>query len=324
MLLRGVIIWVILFLHGCTVTTLQPDQVAVYFGGTREVLPAKTSSLHHWPYAVMANLVYHSHADTHDSDYKLLLRREGWIRWNDLPKRQSSFANLNIDVWQRSTEGIIEISVVFEGTRPTSLSDWISNLNIVLRVFPWHKDEYTEVMDSFNSIFKEELKSRFSKEKIEDVKIYAVGHSLGGGLAQLFAYSFSVGETLKVERVYAFNSSPITGYFLVNKRKLERTTRDLDIDRVYLQGEILSYLRNVVNFFSPPSFKSPRITRYEYGTSIGDYGSIDLHSSAVISCQLISLSGVTPIQSSSTKVAYYFSPQDSNSNVRVSSRNSCE
>jgi hypothetical protein len=65
-------------------------------------------------------------------------------------------------------------------------------------------------------------------------------------------------------KVYAFDPSPVTGYFSVNY-KLRRANRTgLLIDRIYERGEILAYVRSITNFVHVPSAKNAAIRQIRY------------------------------------------------------------
>jgi hypothetical protein len=93
---------------------------------------------------------------------------------------------------------------------------------------PWHKDEYTEIVSRFGPDFVKSLAIRMNRQEtayLKDATIYSTGHSLGGGLAQQFAYSLPLEPRVpRVSQVFAFDPSPVTGYFSVH-----RTARDYNL-----------------------------------------------------------------------------------------------
>ena len=82
----------------------------------------------------------------------------------------------------------------------------------------------------------------------------AVGHSLGGGPAQLAAYSDP-----RIRRVYAFDPSMVTGYYSVNPPDRDRIVQGLRIERVYEFGEVLADGPFIMLHYIPLSPCNPRV-----------------------------------------------------------------
>src|ERR1700678_3465522 len=102
-------------------------------------------------------------------------------------------------------------------------------------------------------------------------QIIAVGHSLGGGLAQLAAYSDP-----NIRRVYAFDPSMVTGYYSVDPRNRDRNVQGLGIERVYELGEVLAYGRLIMLHTIPLSPCNPRVVSVRFRVFQG--APIALHS----------------------------------------------
>jgi hypothetical protein len=100
--------------------------------------------------------------------------------------------------------------------------------------------------------------------KNRNAKIFAIGHSLGGGLAQLAAYS-----NPRIKRVYAFDSSPVTAIYDLDQKTVDTNSKDLLIDRVYEKGEILSLPRMLTELFFKPSECNPQVRTAEFNTITG-------------------------------------------------------
>lgn len=164
---------------------------------------------------------------------------------------------LEYQFWKR--KGCRNIAIVFRGTDPTSSSDWYSNFRWVTRVLPF-ADEYDQVRRSIKKIIKDARKVTDCR----DAKIIAVGHSLGGGLAQLAAYSDN-----DIKRVYAFDPSPVTAIYDIDQLMREGNAKELVIDRVYEKGEILSWLRRAADSFYQPSACNPQVRTAEFNTVTG-------------------------------------------------------
>ena len=169
-------------------------------------------------------------------------------------------AHLRVEVWENQARGALAIA--FGGTVFTDLRDWLSNLRWFI---PWHEDEYTQVVRTFGPAFRDEYKRRFASSSRP--VLFSTGHSLGGGLAQQFAYALPPdpdGIVPRVSEVYAFDPSPVTGYFSVERGLRDANSRDLSIDRIYERGEILALARSLLSLVEVPSARQPAIggTRY--------------------------------------------------------------
>lgn len=164
---------------------------------------------------------------------------------------------LSYQFWKRND--CSRIAIVFRGTDPTSFSDWYSNFRWVTRVLPF-ADEYDQVRQNIGRIIEEAEKM----SKCPNANIFAIGHSLGGGLAQLAAYSHP-----RIKRVYAFDSSPVTAIYDLDQATVATNSKDLLIDRVYEKGEILSLPRKLTEIFFKPSECNPQVRTAEFNTITG-------------------------------------------------------
>jgi hypothetical protein len=171
-------------------------------------------------------------------------------------------AHLRVQVWVNTSKNAV--AVTFGGTVVGNEKDWISNLRWFL---PFHQDEYTETVKLFNPAFAEEFVNGI-RRKMPDpdaVTLYSTGHSLGGGLAQQFAYSLPLRPDVpRVTKVYAFDPSPVTGYFSVDAKVRRANRTGLLIDWIYERGEILAYVRSITNFVHTPSAKNAEIRQVRY------------------------------------------------------------
>jgi len=210
-----------------------------------------------------------------------VLEHAGWSRWPQFEPlsmwQQIESAHLRVEVWENHARGTL--AVAFGGTVFDDWKDWFSNLRWFI---PWHDDEYTQVVRTFGPAFVEEYKRRFAASSRP--KLFSTGHSLGGGLAQQFAYSLPIdpaGIVPRVSEVYAFDPSPVTGYFSVVRELRDSNKRELSIGRIYERGEILALARSLMSLVEKPTAQAPAIggTRYSlfYGWNpIADHSIVQL------------------------------------------------
>jgi hypothetical protein len=120
------------------------------------------------------------------------LTAAGWVKWSTFPGDELlakiKNSHLRVQVWER--EDPPAVAVTFGGTVFNNDADWRANLRWFL---PGRKgDEYTAVVQTFAPAFELEFKRRaqsMDTERLSKLVLYSTGHSLGGGLAQQFAYS---------------------------------------------------------------------------------------------------------------------------------------
>ena len=118
------------------------------------------------------------------------------------------------------------------------------------------------------------------KKYNNDAEIIAVGHSLGGGLAQQAAY---MSEHIK--KVYAYNASMVTGYYRIwDTDQRAKSQKGLNIYRVYEHGEILAYLRWGMKKIYPISNNDPQIVEVRYNLIKGNF--IQQHNMKEFACKL--------------------------------------
>jgi pimeloyl-ACP methyl ester carboxylesterase len=228
--------------------------------------------------------------------------------WEDFPsaglRETARDVGLYMEVWEKDTSPPV-VAVVFRGTEFTSWGDWRSNLRWfawLARFIPLYKDQYSIVAQEAGKEVLENLKKRIEngRDRYKDVRIITTGHSLGGGLAQHLAYSLpsiesSDGSVLpRVSNVYAFDPSPVTGWFSVKSDLRSVNVKGLKIDRIFEHGEILAYLRLIMSYVNPPTANDPAIReiRYNFVDSINPFSS---HLMRLIACALIDASGQASI-----------------------------
>ncbi|TKB58827.1 MAG: hypothetical protein E8D49_10540 [Nitrospira sp.] len=249
--------------------------------------PADNYAPLHWEYAAMSSAAYEKarfkarHGDRDDAGPTLTASPSlpRWSRWADFPSdellEKLSSSGLYVDVWERE-EQPKAIAVVFEGTNFTSMSDWRANLRWFLRFLPSFEDQYTIAADEVARELYERLATNPARYEIkvgnaqllsasgDPIKLVATGHSLGGGLAQHFAYAFQqpfASGGPKVSEVFAFDASPVTGWSVVPRGIRSCNAHNLRINRVFEHGEILALVRLVTS----------RLLRYTEHPSVWEY-----------------------------------------------------
>jgi hypothetical protein len=317
-------------LGGCNVFGQESEVVLVREPGARTYSPPKpiAEEAHElWQYAVLSSNVYLEaeqraaaiagnrppETGTPDalapecrSRQAEYLPLHGWEDWKNFPdpQKKAQWAEelgLNVEVWQ-TTSRPRTVVIVFEGTNFTSLPDWQANLRWFLRFVPGYEDQYVAVARHVGADFAEELARRAAADGDgwKGLRIVATGHSLGGGLAQHFAYSLppaskSHGAVPRVSRVYAFDPSPVTGWFSLPSDLRKTNAADLRTDRVFEHGEILAYLRLLQSYVMPPSEKAPAIREIRFNF-VRSLNPIRSHSMYQLACDLShAVNGASPL-----------------------------
>lgn len=176
------------------------------------------------------------------------LEATGWkllYDWRSILTEDEKKNGLEFMAYGRAVPGNQgEIVIGFRGTDFTSPSDWRSNLRWVTRFIPLPgRDQYQVVHSHARELVELALtsaKQQFPQASGFDV--YSTGHSLGGGLAQLLAYSDA-----RVKGAVVFDPSPVTGYTnLVTHGQVNCSAR---VVRVYERGEALQYVRSILRQF---------------------------------------------------------------------------
>jgi hypothetical protein len=187
-------------------------------------------------------------------------------------QRKIDGAHLRVEVWEKKHDDrSLTVSVTFGGTIFNNEMDWRANLRWFL---PGNqRDEYSAVVHEFAPAFEREFLRRTETAATRDgnlarnssVELISTGHSLGGGLAQQLAYCLCLNDKVpRVSKVYAFDPSPVTGFFSVRKAVRDFNRQNLKIDRIYERGEILAIVRSMTSLIWRPSTTAPSIRGLRY------------------------------------------------------------
>jgi hypothetical protein len=235
--------------------------------------PVSAEAKKHWQFAWLSVAAYRrapnstapGEADIADA----ALQKAGWVQWRDFPDAGLAArirrSHLRVEVWENKSAK--SVAVTFGGTVADNWRDWIANLRWII---PFHNDEYTKVVKDFCPAFVCALLKRISvseDQNLDSFILYSTGHSLGGGLAQQFAYALPVPVNARIPRVshvFAFDPSPVTGFYSVSKLTRDENKTGLKIDRIYQRGEALAPLRSLTSLFVPPSRRDPEIIGVRY------------------------------------------------------------
>ncbi|MBU6957204.1 DUF2974 domain-containing protein [Pseudomonas sp. CVAP len=294
-----------LLLVGCTAFNQGPEEVTVREPGHRLLgnpVPNRAEAVKHWQYAWLSDAAYARAVDGASkeictgTDADQVLEKHDWKRWKDFPipgghlDSMMRNSHLRTEVWENRK--LQEIVVAFGGTEAKSGKDWLSNFRWFTFKFD---DEYTVLVKQLAPAFVEEVSRRMKGDDykwLNEARFISVGHSLGGGLAQQFAYALPGSSVnLKVTQVYAFDPSPVTGFFSVDKTTRDANKAGLFIDRIYERGEGLAILRSFTSVFVRPSDINPTIRGVRYSL-IQKGNAISNHSIHNFACRVQKAAGM--------------------------------
>lgn len=196
-----------------------------------------------------------------------------------------TLGGLGVQIWVRGGTACSEAVIAFRGTDRKSSDDWLSNLRWLLRFLPFY-DHYDQVQDYTPEFIKTiEKEPCFVEGRTQ---IVAVGHSLGGGLAQQAAYM-----DRKIRHVYAFDPSIVTGSSDSRVRRVwDQNVAGLKIERIYEHGEFLAYLRFLQRQLLPPPACKPQVRSIRLGVL---HGSVTRqHSLSALTTTFLHWSSTTP------------------------------
>lgn len=176
-----------------------------------------------------------------------------------------------------------EVSIAFRGTVGLNSGDWFSNAD---RFGSPYDDYYHQLRRNIDGIISTIKRLPCYRGATQ---IVSTGHSLGGGLAQLAALA-NKPTGPRITKVFAFDPSPVTGAHLVDKQVLNTNAAGLTIDRIYQEGEVLSYARNVIQEFPSAGSVCRPYVRTVKVDAVSGSGAVGLHGMNPLAVQIVGLS----------------------------------
>jgi hypothetical protein len=254
----------------------KPGTVAIRKPGSRYLgvpMPAHDEAARVVDFAWLSLAAYQRrpNADAKDlqgcSEASVMLKQAGWWQWPDFPdaelKPKFNNSHLRMEVWEHKERN--SVAVAFGGTVFTNRDDWRANFRWFIHTPK--DDEYTTVVKLAEKAFIKEYKRRLGEGEtfLNAAIIYSTGHSLGGGLAQEFAYALPIDQSIpRIKQVFAFDTSPVTGYWSVDKTTRENNEKGMRIDRIYERDEVLAIARALTSLVHPPQFQNPSIQHVRF------------------------------------------------------------
>jgi hypothetical protein len=211
-------------------------------------------------YAVLAARAYpQEQLDRKTAGTAPLPEITGWVEIDDAPTELLSHTHrvgvgrVTCRVFRSSQREREEIVLAFPGMDMRKWADWWAALRWVTRHVPALDDKFRQVRANTRGLI-DWLRLRHGA----NFRLIAVGHSLGGGLAQQAAYA-----TGGFDEVLAFNPTFVTGWYeTATEAERRANAQGLHIFRIYEDGEIFAFLWHMVEWFYPLARKpNPRITR---------------------------------------------------------------
>ena len=152
----------------------------------------------------------------------------------------------DLQVWRRGDPFCSELAISFRGVNLLDPTDWL-----YLRWLAPRFDPYQQVQARIETM------AAITGCRRAGTRMVAVGHSLGGGLAEATAYTDG-----RIRYVYAFNSFPAGGFVGPDPTVQARNKIGLGVDNVYEAGEIAEIPRLLLK--GPGTTCNPRIRTVQF------------------------------------------------------------
>jgi pimeloyl-ACP methyl ester carboxylesterase len=218
--------------------------------------------------------------DAADTDCKRTAEKQD--RW----KRRLSDGPA-FQVWSRSGSrpgaGCSEVSIAFRGTMG-SRADWATNIRWLTGGFV--DDYYRQLRRNIDTIM-----NRVASLPCGRAQVVAVGHSLGGGLAQFAALATRKGKA-RIVKVFAFDSSPVTGMSLLEKSTIDSNAEGLQIDRIYQNGEALQAARSWAQEDPKADSRCKPFVRTVEFSVFQPWTAVEMHSMAGLAREMVNISKI--------------------------------
>ena len=256
---------------------------SIFGASAQDIQSSAKQELGPWQYQFGSD-AYLSCYDPTDSDCKRALPTHWWVHRPSVGPAFQVWARIHSFLDLIDGPGsCTEVSIAFRGT--FNRADWLSNLHSLTK----HNvdDSYFQLRRNIDGIIKKITTLDCYRRARSAPLIVSVGHSLGGGLAQLAALANRPAGP-RIEKVFAFDPSPVTGADLVDPNTLEANSKGLTIDRLRQIGEVLSF-SGIAQGFPPsnnacdPLVRTIRVDAFR-GTPV------QLHAMAQLAAQLMALS----------------------------------
>lgn len=245
----------------------------------------------------------------------------GWQRLTDrtvYPKACNEDLNgLHYEVWLNYNDGFALVAVVFRGTVPEKLVHWCSNFRDGhLPMCDPTSDQYLSIAPLVDDF----LDRNYDLINGPDSRVFAIGHSLGAGLAEMAA------DGSYIDEVFALDGSPVTAASITaaleawvfedakESPEEDRTTdedsevnlplspgcrfsgnnssasRNKTVYSIYESGEVLTPIRALAEALG--ATQRPHV---EFRTNLMTGNPVHQHSIKTMACDLMKARGAVPM-----------------------------
>lgn len=228
-----------------------------------------------------------------------IFKTAGWKEWPIDPPLiswqtwcKSVEHGLAYRIYEREKDGVVEIAIAFRGTVWSYWPNVKSNLRWFIH-WPWTGEDANVVVQNRLTVDMARAIMQRHPERVRatgKLRIYSTGHSLGGALAQQFAYAFPPAQYpvkdypgLKLHQVLVFNPSPVNGWVSVPEKLREANVGNVPVSRIFQHGEALAYVRLLLGYVVPlndgdcgsGTCKGPKIEEVRYNRLFTDDDTAD-------------------------------------------------